>query len=62
MPVQKLQVPSSKLQRNIKFQTLILELGDRSFPGAWSLELEASLEFGVWDLELRLRSRREQFA
>src|SRR5207247_10522075 len=55
-PESKHQVPSSKYQINPKFQAPNrgprFELGTWSFSGVWSLGLGASLEFGVWCLEL----------
>src|SRR5450830_1878827 len=55
MRMSKLQIPSSKLQRNSKLQTSKLRRGSRfwslmlgawCFSGAWCLVLGASEEFG----------------
>src|SRR5438270_8245747 len=43
----KLQIPSSKHQRNSKHQTAV-----KGVLSAWSLMFGASLELGVWSLEL----------
>src|SRR6185295_7932383 len=45
-PCEKLQIPSTKLQRSSKLQA---PTGTRAF---WSLVLGVSLELGAWDLEL----------
>jgi hypothetical protein len=50
IPEAKHQKPSSKHQRNPKFQAP--NHSPRFQLETWSLELGASLEFGVWDLEL----------
>src|SRR5204863_5245561 len=44
--ISKLQIPSSKLQRNIKHQTSKQHIA--RFVGVWLLELLWCLELGVW--------------
>src|SRR5437867_5992706 len=56
IPESKHQKPSSKHQRNPRFQAPNrgprFELGAWSFSGVWCLGPGASLELGVWNLEL----------
>jgi hypothetical protein len=66
----KLQAPNPKLQKSSKPQapnqasaSRLISYGSKvalslGFGFPWNLVLEASLGFGVWDLELRGRARR----
>jgi hypothetical protein len=60
MSLRKLQAPSSKLQRNIKFQTPIVTGGHRK--PFRSLRFGAALVLGAWDLELRPQLHKRNYA
>src|SRR5438445_7932830 len=50
----KIQHPTSKIQRSSNNQASNKRVAKHSCPGAWILELGASLELGAWCLALSL--------